>query len=151
MRDNEEINRFQENLVLIRKILGLSEKELGDKIGVTRQTISSIENQKTKMNKTQYLAMRMVIEDEIRNNEEENEMLLCVLKTIVDNPNEYDKKTKEIILKNANLLAPAIVTKSYSKKEVSKEYKNILEVLGIGVGIVVGVGIVISKNLFKKK
>ena len=141
MRDNEEIKRFQENLALIRKILGLSEKELGDQIGVTRQTISSIENQKTKMNRTQYLALRMVIADEMNKNSEDNKMLDFIMKAIVDETEPYTKAQKEKILEKAKLLAPAIITKSNTKKEVSKQFIEILTAIGIiAVAIIAGNG-----------
>ena len=39
----EEIIRMQENLLLIRRTVGWTAEEFGDRIGVTRQTINNIE------------------------------------------------------------------------------------------------------------
>ncbi len=134
MRSKDEIERFQKNIGLIRKILGMSEKELADSIGVTRQTINKIANEKYPLTRTQYLAMRMIIEDEKKDNPKENEMLANVIDVLVDNPDDYTEKQKEKILEMANLLAPAIITKSNTKKEVSKQFMGILGSLGIAVG-----------------
>ena len=40
----EEIVRMQDNLLLIRRTVGWTAEEFGEKIGVTRQTINNIES-----------------------------------------------------------------------------------------------------------
>lgn len=60
-----EIELLQNNLALIRKAGGWSAEEFGDMIGVTKQTISNLENKKTPMSKTQYIAIRSVLDFEI--------------------------------------------------------------------------------------
>ena len=60
-----EIAKLQNNLLLIRKASGWSAEEFGDMIGVTKQTISNLENKKTVMSKTQYIAIRAVLDYEI--------------------------------------------------------------------------------------
>ena len=53
-RNEEEIISFlQDNLSSVRKIAGWTTEEFGDKIGVTKQTISNLENKKTAMTRTQ--------------------------------------------------------------------------------------------------
>lgn len=61
---NEKLRilRMQENLYLLRASLGLSGKDFGELIGVTRQTINNIENGRNKLSKTQYLAIRYAME-----------------------------------------------------------------------------------------
>ena len=59
-----EIERLQDNLLLIRRAAGWTAEEFGEKIGVTRQTINNLEAKRNKLNKTQYIAMRAVIEAE---------------------------------------------------------------------------------------
>lgn len=44
----EEIQRMQDNLLLIRRTVGWTAEEFGDQIGVTRQTINNIERVKKK-------------------------------------------------------------------------------------------------------
>ena len=60
-----EIAKLQDNLLLIRKAGGWSAEEFGDMIGVTKQTISNLENKKTLMSKTQYIAIRAVLDYEM--------------------------------------------------------------------------------------
>ena len=71
---NQKFKILQANLSSIRNIANWTAKELGAKIGVTKQTISNLENsngQTNNLNSTQYLAIRSVIDHEI---------------TIADNP-----------------------------------------------------------------
>ena len=57
----EEIIRMQDNLLLIRRTVGWTAEEFGEKIGVTRQTINNIESGRNKLTKTQYIALRCVL------------------------------------------------------------------------------------------
>lgn len=60
-----EIARLQENLSLIRKAGGWTAEEFGDMIGVTKQTICNLENKRSTMSKTQYIAIRAVLDYEM--------------------------------------------------------------------------------------
>lgn len=62
MTDEEKLQKY---LPLIRNAAGWTAEELGNKIGVTKQTISNLENQRNRMSKTQYLAIQMVISQKI--------------------------------------------------------------------------------------
>ena len=64
-----KIRNLQNYLPAIRKLFGWPTAVLADKIGVSKQTISNLENKKTKMSKTQYIAVKAVMEYEIRNRE----------------------------------------------------------------------------------
>ena len=80
--EDELVQRFQDNLAKIRKVADMTAQELADEIGVTRQTISSLESKKTKMNRTQYLALRSVFNYRAASNQE----LALIIKTLVDDP-----------------------------------------------------------------
>lgn len=150
MNESDRIKRFQDNLLLIRKATGWSEAEFGERIGVTRQTINNLETKKNTLTKTQYIAMRAVLNDEIihsMSDTKDTEMLICILEALVDNPEKYSTQEKKNILEKANLLTPAIITKSNPRKEVSNEFVNILKSLGIAVGVIVAAGI--SGYIFK--
>lgn len=65
---DDKIKILQANLSSIRNIANWTAEELGDKIGVSKQTISNLENSDGKsnlMNPTQYIAIRAIIDDEI--------------------------------------------------------------------------------------
>lgn len=80
------IDKFQENLSIIRKVAGWTTQELADELGVARQTVSNLETGRSPMTKLQYLALRTVFNTEIAGRE--NRDLAKVIKTLVDDPIE---------------------------------------------------------------
>lgn len=83
----EEIIRMQENLLLIRRTVGWTAEEFGERIGVTRQTINNIESGRNKLTKTQYIAMRSVLDAEIIQAPEDKEVLVrheAIIKALKD-------------------------------------------------------------------
>lgn len=95
----KHIRRLQDNLASIRKIAGWTAEQLGEKIGVTKQTISNLENNKSPMNLTQYIAIRSVLDHEIQSNHE-NTVLPEVVAILLDNDdideNKYDEIKKAV-------------------------------------------------------
>ena len=126
-----EIERLQEHLLLVRRTVGWTAEEFGERIGVTRQTINNLEAGRNKLNKTQYIAMRSVLDAEMNQYPEETEMLKLILDVFIDNPQTYSEEEKEKLLSKANMVAPSILAGSTSRKDVSKE---IIAVAG-GIGI----------------
>lgn len=63
-----DITKLQNSLLLIRNAGGWTVEVFGDMIGVTKQTISNLENKKTEMTKTQYIAIRAVLDYEMEEN-----------------------------------------------------------------------------------
>lgn len=60
-----DIQIMQDNLCELRKIAGWTAETLGGKLGITKQTISNLENQKVKLSRVQYIAIRSVFECEV--------------------------------------------------------------------------------------
>lgn len=118
----EEIIRMQENLLLIRRTVGWTATEMGEKIGVTRQTINNIESGRNKLTKTQYIALRSVLDAEINSSPEDTEMLSVLLEVLVDNPEKYGEKVRSVLADKANLMAPGILVGSASREKVSKAW-----------------------------
>lgn len=58
----QQISFFQENLRKLRAVVGWSGSDLAELIGVTRQTINNLENNKSQMTSVQYLALCAVVE-----------------------------------------------------------------------------------------
>lgn len=100
----KQINRLQENLSSIRKIAGWTAEVLGNKIGVTKQTISNLENKKTPMNFTQYIAIRSVLDAEIEQNKE-NKVLPQVIAILLDSGDELDNDEYEEIQKSVETVS----------------------------------------------
>ncbi|MGN0079175.1 MAG: helix-turn-helix transcriptional regulator [Eggerthellaceae bacterium] len=84
--DDEKIRRMQDCLPVIRSVAQWTAERLGEEIGVSRQTINNLENGKTKMTKTQYLALRSVFNHEAMVSE--NVGLAQIIQTYVDYPVE---------------------------------------------------------------
>ena len=109
---DKEIEKLQNNLQAIRKIAKWTTEELGEQIGVTKQTISNLENHKTTMTKTQYIALRTVIDYEIATNTE-NATLGQVVNALLNSDDEED---------SSNLHE----TKVIDKKEYVEAVKTII-------------------------
>ena len=103
-QQQKQINRLQENLSSIRKIAGWTAEVLGNKIGVTKQTISNLENKKTPMNFTQYIAIRSVLDAEIEQNKE-NKVLPQVIAILLDSGDELDNDEYEEIQKSVETVS----------------------------------------------
>ena len=153
----EEIKRLQDNLLLIRRAVGWTAEEFGNQIGVTRQTINNIESGRNKLNKTQYIAMRSVLDAEIVRCTEETEMLRLLLDVFVDHPEKYTESDKEKLLDKANLVTPSILAGTASRAAVSKEWMKAAGAIGLVAGGalaampwgIVGVGGAVSAWLAK--
>lgn len=104
-----KIIRLQHNLSAIRKIAGWTTEQLGDKIGVSKQTISNLENAKSPMNLTQYIAIRAVLDYEIASNPE-NEVLPQVVSVLLDSDEDEYEKAKEPVKIVAASAAGGIAT-----------------------------------------
>lgn len=95
---------LQKNLSAIRKIAGWTAEQLGEKIGVTKQTISNLENGKTPMTLTQYIAIRSVIDFEIQTNKE-NTVLPQVVEILLNKYEEYTDEEREQITESVKTVA----------------------------------------------
>ena len=117
-----EIQRMQDNLLLIRRAIGWTASEFGEQIGVTRQTINNIESGRNKLTKIQYIAMRSVIDAEIVKHQEETKMVKIILDMLIDHPENYSKADYNELLEKANLMSPSILAGAATRETVSKEW-----------------------------
>lgn len=137
----EEIIRFQKYMNLIRKVVGWSAEEFGERIGVTRQTINNLEKnnrEKFKLNKTQYIAMRSVLEAEIASYPEETELLRLMLDMLIDHPEKYKQEDVNELLNKINLITPSIQAGTATRQDASKEIMKGMAGAAIAGGIVAG-------------
>ncbi len=136
----DEIARMQENLLLIRRTVGWTAEEFGQRIGVTRQTINNIESGRSRLTKTQYIAMRSILDAEVlQSPPEETEMLRLVLDALVDHPEDYSAEERARIREKANMLAPAILAGATTRADVSKQWlKDVGALAGLSAGALLG-------------
>lgn len=130
-----EIERLQNHLLLIRRTAGWTAEEFGERIGVTRQTINNLEAGRNKLTKTQYIAIRAVLDAEMTASPEDTEMLKCLLEAFIDNPDKYKDSDREALLTKANMLTPSILVGTTSRKDVSKELVAAATTMGIVAAI----------------
>ena len=150
----EEIVRMQRHLLLIRRAVGWTAEEFGQRIGVTRQTINNIESGRNRLTKTQYIAMRSVLDAEmLQSPDEDTEMLRLLLDALVDHPENYTAEERERVLEKANMLAPSILAGATSRAKVSKQWlKDVGALAGLSAGALLGalgVGVGLSSWLGK--
>lgn len=142
-----EIERMQKYLQLIRRAVGWSAEEFGERIGVTRQTINNIEapNPRSKLTKTQYIAMRSVLDVEIHQHPEDTAMLRLILDVFVDHPENYNEDEKKALLAKANMLTPSILAGTTTREAVSEELTGAAVASGIITGAMLGtIGLVMT-------
>ena len=96
---NEKTRQIlQDNLKSIREILNWTSEDLGNLIGVTKQTISNLETKNSKLTKLHYIALRTVVDFEIEklksadsDRAERAEMLLEVLSKAEEENLDFDE------------------------------------------------------------
>lgn len=93
--ESQDIKKLQHNLPSLRRIAGWTAEDLGRKIGVTKQTISNLETGRTSLSKTQYIALRTVLDYEAKSNQNLERALGLVLDnknaTVVEQEANEDK------------------------------------------------------------
>lgn len=99
----KEIKNLQNNLQLIRQAGGWSAEEFGEMIGVTKQTIRNLEKKTTEMSKTQYIAIRAVLDYEIADRPDDKVLATTVnLCLNSEDLSEQDKKKAQVFLEGAS-------------------------------------------------
>lgn len=87
------IERLQKNLAVLRKLAGWSGNDLADMLGVSRQTILSLETKDDyKMSKIQYIAIRALLDEKAK----EDETLARVIHVLLDQEDTPEELQEEI-------------------------------------------------------
>lgn len=139
----EKRDRLQRNLALIRTCVGWNAATLGEMLGVSRQMVSNLETNQSKMTIMQYRAIRQAFSEEIENSPDDTQMLSDLLKALVDEPEKFTSEQLNQILSDANLLAPSIVTKKTTRKKASSTWGVALAGVVVAA-VLVGVKAVVS-------
>lgn len=103
---DKEIAIMQTHLKELRKLAGWTSEELGNKLGMSKQAISALENGSTKLNQLHYLALIHLFETECKENPK-NEALIKVMELLFNDPDYYEAH-KDDIDKNISDVAKAI-------------------------------------------
>lgn len=142
---SEQIRRLQQSLSSIRKIAGWTAEELGDRIGVTKQTISNLENNKTEMSFTQYIAIRAVLDCEMADNPE-NELLPKVVKILLDQEESELSEQDYDRLKNSVDTVAAAAAGGASGEALEATFSSLVAPIlaGAGIGLLTPFGLPVA-------
>jgi len=100
--EEREIAELQSNLEMLRKLFGWTAEQLGNRLGVTKQTILNLEHGKPVMSKIQYIAIRSVMEAEAMSREgEERENLLKVLSLVFNEDKTVTEEQRAKVISTA--------------------------------------------------
>lgn len=92
----DEIERLQENLAVIRKAGGWSCEKFGEFLGLSKQSICNLERKTVRMSKAQYIAIRAILDYEMKENDLDD-VLRITVKTFMESrdiPEETMMKAK---------------------------------------------------------
>lgn len=128
-----EIAKLQDNLPVIRRAGGWNANEFAKKIGISRQSLSKLENHDTTMSTTTYIAIRTLLEYEM-SIQPENDILRAVVSMCLDNKKLTDEDRDKITAyltgaKQHGLDNTAIIA-------------GIAGLVGLTAGVLIGAGIV---------
>lgn len=138
------IKRLQENLLSIRRLAGWTAENLGDKIGVTKQTISNLENNKTPMTLTQYIAIRAILDHEMEHNKE-NTILPEAVHILLDKELD-DEKYHEASGKIAAVSASA--AGGTSRASLASLFKSVIgDVITISAAGAIDAGVTVASGV----
>ncbi|TWH59387.1 putative transcriptional regulators [Desulfitobacterium sp. LBE] len=143
-KKQKQIQLLQQNLSSIRKIAGWTAEQLGEKIGVTKQTISNLENSKTPMNLTQYIAIRSILDYENELNPD-NTVLPKVINILVDIGAELEEENYSEIKDTAETVAASAST-GKTGVELEKTYTSLLKTVPGVIGALTALGIVLGQS-----
>ena len=145
---DEKVILLQKNLALIRTCAGWSAAELGEKLDVSRQMVSNLETGRNKMTQMQYLAIRQVLAEEIEKSasKDDTQMLKDVIRVLVDEPKRFSEEQRTLVLADANLLAPSIVSKKTTRKKAASTWAVLAGVVVAAVVAVTGSVLLTDKD-----
>lgn len=94
VEQRQQIELLQDNLGTFRRLAGWSMEQLADRIGFSKQTASNLENKKTEMTLTQYIAIRAVLDYETQINED-NIALKCAISVLLNENRKYSPEEQK--------------------------------------------------------
>ena len=146
--DNKQKRIFllQQNLRSIRQIVGWTTDRLGKEIGVTKQTISDLETIKRPMTLTQYLAIRSVFNDEIKDNPDNATAIQNAIDISVDKGAELDDDKNHELKETLEAMA-ALATKGKRGESLEKILKALTSPAVGGALVALGVMLFRSSNV----
>lgn len=101
LRD-DRIEKMQSALPELRKFLGLTGQELSEFLGVTRQTVNNLEQKKTRLTATQYVAYAAVLDFYLERHPDDVETLQAIVRR--SSPQEDDPELAALEYRSGSFL-----------------------------------------------
>lgn len=144
----EDINLMKKHLSSLRKIAGWTCEELGEMIGLSKQTISGLENNPSaKLSKAQYIALRTIFETEAK--ERNNISLQEILKLVFEDKENY--KSNETDLENKIKMIAAASTAAVGVNSLAPFTISLLGLPAVTLGRAISVGAFIANKIITNK
>lgn len=145
-KQNRETKHFQEYMPIFRKAVGWTAEDLANSIEIDKQIINNLESvpPRTILSNERYIAIRTVLEKEIKNRPKETKMLQNLLNVCVDKYGDFTEQERQAVIEKAKTMVPAIVS-----KESDKEMINLLWIETI-IPKVLGIAAIALLNKYTK-
>lgn len=91
VNEEDRISLLQDSLKIIRQLCKWRLEDFGQRIGVTKQTMSRLERKSVVMSRTMYIAIRAVLEEELAEND--NDILRRAIPLLLREGSEGEKLT----------------------------------------------------------
>lgn len=119
----KDIKRMQDNLKILRVSMGWTAAEMAEKLGVSRTSISNIENHVYSMDRLYFLAIHKIVEDELDSSVGFHELPSFILTYYIDDPSWFDSEEEE---KDIRDIINSVVPKTGRKHKSNKFIINAL-------------------------
>ena len=104
----DKIKEFEKNLKIIRKLMGISAANLGQKIGVSRQQINNIENNRNRLTTPVYISIRLFIDETTK----PGSLVRTFLSIFIDKTFVIEGPTEEKIYKTFKMIMNSVETEN---------------------------------------
>ena len=142
----KKIYRLQKHLPIIRNLAGWTAEDLGNQIGVSRQTITNIEKSDSlSMTKTQYIAIRAVLDYEIE--QSHNQTLEDTIAVLVDADDLTASQEKKVAETVENITSTK--SRRVNDKLVLENMSALIAAIGVIGGLTISQGLKKSSSVPK--
>jgi len=136
---DKDKEKLQDNLSLLRKLAGWTSAELGEYLGITKQTVSNLENKHNNMTKAQYIAIRTLLDYEIKTNPD-NTALAQVVAILLDADDLTEEEQEKV--DTAVTYVTGAKAKGMDDAAISTGLAALIAALGIGALCLPGTGMI---------
>lgn len=129
-----KIDRMKRNLRTLRKLAGWTAEDLGEKLGVYKQTICNLEGENSTMSLMQYIAIRSVLETEAATHKEK-EALAKAIPLLLDDVHEVSEHKRKLVEQKVNQVAKT-ASSGIDQETLTTLFTVMLSTIGVVASLV---------------